>query len=91
MSDTASTGGAALELVSGSAPRKRSFTIRGHRTSLSLEDEFWGCLKDIAEARGMSMAALVTEIDAKRGRVGLSSAIRVFIVRDLRRRAERGS
>lgn len=81
--------GDASAAASGSAqgPRKRSFSIRGHRTSLSLEEEFWICLKDIAAARGVSMAALVTEIDASRGRTGLSSAIRVFILRDLRQRA----
>ena len=87
-----STGDGPTEEASGAGegeerPRKRSFTIRGHRTSLSLEEEFWACLTDIAQARGVSMTALVTEIDANRGRIGLSSAIRIFILKDLRRRA----
>ena len=41
---------------------KRSLTIRGHRTSISLEEPFWRALTDLAEARGCSIAALVAEI-----------------------------
>jgi predicted DNA-binding ribbon-helix-helix protein len=60
---------------------KRSLTIAGHRTSLSLEPEFWDALKVAAAAENKSVAALAGEIDA--GRVGrnLSSAIRVWILR----------
>lgn len=65
-------------------PKKRSFTIRGHRTSVSLEDDFWECLLEQASKRGLSLAGLVTKIDAERGRVGLSSAVRSFILKDLR-------
>ena len=57
---------------------KRSIRIAGHRTSLSLEAPFWGALKEIAAARGISLAALVGEIDAGRGRQNLSGAIRVY-------------
>lgn len=59
--------------------RKHSLIIAGHRTSVSLEDAFWRALGDIAAARGLSIAALITEID--RARTGnLSSAIRVFVL-----------
>ncbi len=58
---------------------KRSVIVAGHRSSVSLEAEFWDALKDIAVARGMSMNELVSEID--RGRDGnLSSALRVHVL-----------
>lgn len=66
--------------------RKRSIVIAGHATSVSLEAEFWDVLKDIAQARGLSLNQLVAEIDLARGG-NLSSAIRVFVLEDLRRRA----
>ena len=66
--------------------RKRSVSIRGHRTSLSLEDAFWDELATIAQARGMSVAALITEIDRTRTG-GLSSAVRLFILEDLKQKA----
>ncbi|HXQ67865.1 MAG TPA: ribbon-helix-helix domain-containing protein [Alphaproteobacteria bacterium] len=60
--------------------RKRSVTIAGHRTSVSLEAPFWSALKEMAAERGISLNALIEEID--RGRAGnLSSAIRVFVLR----------
>ena len=59
--------------------RKRSVTIAGHRTSVSLEAPFWSALKQTAVERGISLNALIGEID--RGRAGnLSSAIRVFVL-----------
>ncbi len=59
--------------------RKRSVTIAGHRTSISLEEPFWEALKDLARIQGQSVNDLVTEIDA--GRTGnLSSAIRIHIL-----------
>ena len=62
-------------------PRKRSLTLQGHRTSVSLEDAFWEELQAIAQARGLSVNALVGEIDAARGvSAGLASAIRVFVL-----------
>ena len=66
--------------------KKRSVSIRGHRTSLSLEDGFWDELSAIALARGMSVAALITEIDRTRTG-GLSSAARLFILEDLKQKA----
>jgi predicted DNA-binding ribbon-helix-helix protein len=58
---------------------KHSLVIAGHRTSISLEDAFWSELKACAQARGLSLAALVTEIDGTRGQANLSSAIRVYL------------
>jgi predicted DNA-binding ribbon-helix-helix protein len=62
---------------------KRSLSIQGHRTSLSLEQEFWTALNEAAKRRGLSVAALVTEIDQTRGARNLSSAVRVWILREL--------
>ena len=65
------------------AIRKRSVTIAGHKTSLSLEEAFWRVLKEIAGADGISVNALIENID--RGRGGnLSSAVRVFVLERLR-------
>ena len=57
--------------------RKHSITIAGHRTSVTLEDVFWRALREIAQTRGLSLAALIEEIDENR-QTGLSSALRVF-------------
>jgi predicted DNA-binding ribbon-helix-helix protein len=57
---------------------KRSLTIAGHRTSLSLESAFWRRLETLAAERGLSLSALVAEVDAGRGEANLSSALRVF-------------
>ncbi len=61
-------------------PVKRSLTIAGHRTSVTLEAEFWQALRDICRARGVSINQLATRIDAERGERGLSSALRVFVL-----------
>ncbi|MFQ5626486.1 MAG: ribbon-helix-helix domain-containing protein [Methyloligellaceae bacterium] len=57
-------------------PKKRSLTIAGHRTSISLEDDFWDALKDMAKAQTRSVPAVIAGIDATRGSCTLSSAIR---------------
>ena len=62
--------------------RKRSISIAGHRTSLSLEPEFWAALAAAARARGLSLARLVGEIDRERAGRNLSSAIRVFLLEE---------
>jgi predicted DNA-binding ribbon-helix-helix protein len=59
---------------------KRSIVIAGHKTSVSLEDEFWNSLKEIAGERGMTLAELVAEIDGNRQHANLSSAIRLFVL-----------
>ncbi|MGL4242054.1 MAG: ribbon-helix-helix domain-containing protein [Beijerinckiaceae bacterium] len=61
---------------------KRSLMIAGHRTSVSVETPFWDALRRIAERRGLSVAALIAEIDQGRKRQNLSSAIRVFVLRE---------
>lgn len=68
-------------------PVKRSFAIEGHRTSISLEAAFWSALRDVAAERGVSVAALVREIDHVRDGAGLSSAVRVFLLDHFRQRA----
>ncbi len=69
-----------------SRPIKRSVTLAGHRTSLSVEAEFWDALKEIGEADGKSLTRLLTEIDATCGRQNLSSALRVFILERFRQK-----
>ena len=64
---------------------KHSVMIAGHRTSVSLEDPFWAALREIAQARGQSVQALIGAIDAGRGGQNLSSAIRVFVLEAMRR------
>jgi predicted DNA-binding ribbon-helix-helix protein len=67
-----------------SSLKKRSVTIAGHSTSLSLEEEFWNELRTVAAQRGISLNALVASVDV--GRTGnLSSALRVFILGCYRR------
>lgn len=62
-------------------PIKHSLTLRGHRTSVSLEAPFWEAFREIAEAEGKGINALAAEIDAARGlSAGLASAIRVYVL-----------
>lgn len=62
-------------------PEKHSVTLRGHRTSISLEPEFWQAFRDIARVKGIPINALTAEIDADRGlERGLASAIRVYVL-----------
>lgn len=69
-------------------PRKRSFAIKGHRTSISLEQPFWDALKEIADNRGVSLATLVSEIDDRRGAAaGLSTSVRLYVLEILRAQA----
>lgn len=63
--------------------KKRSVTLKGHATSITLEDEFWTELKHIAAARDVSIAQIINDIDEQRleqGSGGLSSAIRVYVL-----------
>ncbi|MGI8852462.1 MAG: ribbon-helix-helix domain-containing protein [Methyloceanibacter sp.] len=71
------------------ASNKRSLTIARHRTSVSLEDEFWTALAGMAAANGKSVAALVGEIDKERGEAGrsktnLSAAIRLYVLKRMK-------
>ena len=67
------------------APIKRSVSIAGHRTSLSLEPEFWEALQSAAMEDSTSLAGLIAAIDAKRGQRNLSSAVRVWLLERVRR------
>lgn len=66
-------------------PQKHSLTLRGHRTSVTLEPEFWQAFCDIAAARKLSLNALACEIDESRSAdSGLASSIRVFVLGEIR-------
>ena len=76
------TGGAGLR---ASRPLKRSFSIAGHRTSISLEAAFWDAFRELCRADGISMAAMLARIDRERGsEAGLSGAVRVWILQRYR-------
>ena len=67
-------------------PAKHSLTLLGHRTSVSLEPEFWEAFRAIAAEKQTPLNALAAEIDAaRRGEEGLASAIRVFCLNHYRR------
>ena len=78
-------------------PVKRSFTLDGHRTSISLEAPFWAALQEVAKLESLSLAALVQRIDRDRGSDGsnghdpssssLSGAIRIYLLAYFRARA----
>ena len=66
--------------------KKRSVTLSGHPTSITLEDEFWNLLKKVAIEKNISIASLINEIDEARLQTlsgGLSSAIRVYILKHI--------
>lgn len=60
-------------------PVKRSLTLRGHRTSVSLEDVFWTAFRNAAKEDGIALNELAAMIDEERGDIGLASAIRVWL------------
>lgn len=71
-------------------PVKHSLTLSGHRTSVSLEEEFWQAFRAIAAAENRPLNALAAEIDARRGaETGLASAIRLHVLAWYRARAQR--
>jgi len=59
---------------------KRSIVVRGHKTSVSLEDAFWNSLKEIGGERHVTLSDLVAAIDSQRQHSNLSSAIRLFVL-----------
>jgi predicted DNA-binding ribbon-helix-helix protein len=62
-------------------PQKHSLTLHGHRTSVSLEAEFWQAFRSIAAEKSITINALAAEIDEGRGvDAGLASAIRVYVL-----------
>lgn len=63
-------------------PVKHSLTLKGHRTSVSLEAEFWQAFREIAAQKQIPINALAAQIDAERGvDTGLASAIRLYVLR----------
>ncbi|MGA1234172.1 MAG: ribbon-helix-helix domain-containing protein [Lutimaribacter sp.] len=69
-------------------PIKHSLTLQGHRTSVTLEAEFWQAFRTIAEEKGIALNALAAEVDAGRApETGLASAIRVYVLRHYRAQA----
>jgi predicted DNA-binding ribbon-helix-helix protein len=69
-----------LRYEAGMSRVKRSVIIAGHKTSISLEDEFWNALKDIAAARHWTLSKLIASIYPDRPGGNLSSAIRIYIL-----------
>ena len=67
---------------------KRSIVIYGRRTSISLEDAFWGAFKEIAANKNISLSELIEEINKGRRHSNLSSVIRLFVLDHYRRKAE---
>tara|TARA_B100001057_G_scaffold229205_1_gene229487 strand:+ start:1517 stop:1741 length:225 start_codon:yes stop_codon:yes gene_type:complete len=70
--------------------KRYSVTLHGHRTSVSLEPEFWALLKQVAEQNKLSLTALIQIIDDERLNAelpsGLSSALRVYLLQHLQNR-----
>jgi predicted DNA-binding ribbon-helix-helix protein len=71
---------------SAAEPKKRSLTVRGHETSVRLEDTLWKELRALADERNVSVSELVNGIDIKRKRGNLASAIRLFVSNYRRKR-----
>ncbi|PTQ75200.1 ribbon-helix-helix domain-containing protein [Celeribacter persicus] len=72
-------------------PVKRSLTLHGHRTSVSLEEPFWKAFRNIAKERNMPINVLAAEIDETRGvESGLASAIRVYVLEHAQKKAQLG-
>lgn len=71
---------AMIDLPSLDAPKKRSITLDGHQTSVSLEDAFWRGAATAAQAAGMTRVQLIAAIDhARPPEVGLATAIRLYL------------
>jgi predicted DNA-binding ribbon-helix-helix protein len=66
---------------------KRSVVLAGHKTSISLEDQFWKALKDIAKARGKTLSETIVAIDGERASGNLSSAVRLFVLNHYQERS----
>jgi len=78
-----------MEGLTKSAVTKRSVVIGGHKTSVSLEDPFWAEVRSIADAEKMTVSSLLRRIDRERSNANLSSAIRVYVLENVRDRANR--
>jgi predicted DNA-binding ribbon-helix-helix protein len=73
--------------------RRHSLTLDGHRTSVAIEDAFWEEIRRIAREHGCSVARLVAQVDEARTRddppPNLSSALRLFVLAEIKARAAR--
>ena len=67
---------------------KRSIVVGGHKTSVSLEDDFWHALREIAALRRVTLSDLVGSIDSQRQHGNLSSSLRLFVLNHYRQRIE---
>jgi predicted DNA-binding ribbon-helix-helix protein len=70
-----------------SAITKRSVVIGGHKTSVSLEEPFWSAVREIAGTQQMTVSSLLRQIDLERRNANLSSAIRVYVLANVRSQA----
>lgn len=70
-----------------SAIAKRSVVLDRHKTSISLEDAFWDGVRAIADRKKIKLTELLAQIDAERNHANLSSAIRVFVLNEMRTQA----
>ena len=70
-----------------SAITKRSVVIGGHKTSVSLEEPFWSAVREIAGNQQMTVSSLLRQIDLERRNANLSSAIRVYVLENVRSQA----
>ena len=77
--------------VMRSAVIKRSILLNGRKTSVSLENEFWEALHEIAKHENVAISALVEKLDKVRTNINLSSAIRVFVLNHFRLQAKMGT
>jgi predicted DNA-binding ribbon-helix-helix protein len=66
---------------------KRSTFVDGRKTSVTLEDEFWNALKEIAATQNVGISQLMSTIDSQRQHINLSSAIRVYVLSYYRERS----
>lgn len=62
---------------------KRSISLSGHRTSLSLEPEFWAAIDQVITTQGQSLAGFINQVDSERGEEPLASSVRVWVLRRL--------
>lgn len=69
-----------MSVATTGRPVKRSLTLHGHRTSVSLEEAFWTEFRRLAAEEGVALNALAERIDEARSDVGLASAIRVWVL-----------
>jgi predicted DNA-binding ribbon-helix-helix protein len=70
------------------AVKKRSVVIGRHKTSISLENEFWDALKEIAHAKQLTVSSMISSIQAEESQSNLSSTIRLFVFQHFRTRGE---